>query len=103
MQRSFWYVAAPFQLEDRRQFQSSKAFQNLEHNGLVDATFDIGIAFLLRDHDKAKWSDFLPEGLVVHRFKPVDDVIYISEVRHEFTLANSLMGLQISIFVERVA
>lgn len=99
MHRDHRYVAAPLKLEDRRQLQPRKVFQDVENGFLVHAAFDIGVAFFARKHDQAIGPDFFPEGLVVQRLKPVINVVYVSEFHGEYSISNRAKGLQISALI----
>ena len=93
------YVAAPLQLEDRCQLQPRKVFQDVENGLFVNAALDIGVALFAREHDQAIGRDLFPEGLIIHRLKPVFNVVYVSEFHGEYSISNWPKGLQISAFI----
>lgn len=94
------YVAAPLQLEDRCQLQPRKVFQDVENGLFVHAVLDIGVALFARQHHQAIGPDLFPEGLVIQWFKPVLNVVYVSEFHDEYSISNKLSSLQISVQFE---
>lgn len=90
------HIAAPLELEDRGQFQPCEVLQHDQDGLFIHPVFDVGVAFISRDHDQAVGFDLLPEGLVIHRLQPVFNVVDISEFTHEFRIAERTPPAQIS-------
>lgn len=97
------HVAAPLELQDRGQFQPCEVFQHDEHSLFIHSVFNVGVAFVTRDHDQAVGFDLLPEGLVIHRLQPVFNIVDISEFTHEFRIAERIPRAQISALPSREA
>lgn len=102
MHRGQGDIAAPLQLQDRCQFQTRKVLQDVEDGFLVYTALDVSVTFIARQHDQAIRFDLLPEGLVVHRLKPVFNIVYVSEFHDEYIISNQPEGLQKSTIIEGI-
>lgn len=91
-----WHVAAPFELQDGREFQSREVFQHDQDGLFIHPIFNVGITFRTRDHDQAVGFDLLPEGLVIHRLQPIHNIIDVSEFTHGFSISERIRLEQIS-------
>lgn len=96
MHRHHRYIYAPFELENGRQFHPCQVFHDVKHGLFIcRAAGNVRITFLARQHDQAEGFNLLPEGFVVHRLKPLNDIIYVFEFHNELIVADRLPTSQI--------
>lgn len=93
----FGHIYAPFELKDGGQFHSGQILHDIEDGVFVNvAICEVGVALFAGQHDQAKWADLFPKCLVVHRLKPILDVIYVPEFHSEIIIAEREVPSQFS-------
>lgn len=96
MQRHHRHINPPFELEDRSQFQSHPVLHDVKNGLFVRATTgDVRITFFARDKNQTEGLYFLSERFVIHRFKPIHDVIYVFEIHNDLILPDRIPRMQI--------
>lgn len=93
--RAHGHVAAPFELQDGRQFHACEVFQHDQDGLFIHAVVNVGVAFIARDQDQAEAFDLLPKGLVIHRLQIILNVVYMSEFNHGFSIPKRIHFAQI--------
>lgn len=78
------HIYAPFELKDGGQFHSGQILHDIEDGVFVNvAICEVGVALFAGQHNQAKWFDLFPKALVVHRLKPIHNVVYIAEFHNQ--------------------
>lgn len=89
MQRHHRHINPPLELEDGRKFHPREVLQDVEHGFFVRRTIgNVSIAFFAWEKDQTERFYLLPEGLVIHRLKPILNVIYVFEIHNELILSD---------------
>lgn len=82
------HIDAPLELKDGGKFHSGQILHDIEDGVLINVAIgEVGVALFAGQHDQAKWFDLFPKGFVVHRLKPIRDVIYAAEFHSEISIA----------------
>jgi len=93
--RAHGHVAAPFELQDGRQFYACQILQHDQDGLFIHAAINVDIAFVARDQDQAEAFDLLPEGFIIHRLQIIHNVFYMSEFNHGFSISERIRLAQI--------
>lgn len=90
------HAIPPFELQDGRQFHPGEVLHHTKHGLFVGSPAgDVCIAFLTREHDQAEGFRFRPKRLVIHRLKPFQNIVYVSEFHNETILSDRFSHAQI--------
>lgn len=88
MQGHLGHIDPPLELQNGCKLHARERLHDVENGLFVSGSaFDVSVTFLARQHDKAVRSDFGPELFVVQGFKPVFNVIYVSELHGEMRVS----------------
>lgn len=88
---------SPFELQNRTKLYAHKVLHDVENGFFVSrAAPNIAVALFARDKDETEGFDFLPEGLVIHRLKPLYNIIGIFESHRVSILPDRILRTQIS-------
>ena len=91
-----WHNITPFELQDGGKLHPYEVLHDVK-DGLFFRcpAGDIRIAFSARQQDQTKGLYFLPKRFVIHRLKPLHNVIYVSEFHNELILSDRIPPMQI--------
>lgn len=88
-------IGPPFEAQHLGDLQPREVLEAAQHKRLVDAPCDLFIAKMLRIKVQIKRLNRLPELFVIHRLKPLYDIISIFKIMHGINVSNRAFPAQI--------